>query len=197
VGASGLVLHLGKRFSDDDRESVEHIAEAASRAAKIAGPGVPPLLLENTAGAGRQFGGTVAEMTAALVAVRERGVTAGLCIDTCHALAGGIDLRTEADWSRTLAEIEGRCGARAVALVHANDSKGELGSHRDRHEWIGDGSLGQEAFRAMFAQVALSDASAVVEMSGVKPFRDEENLRRLRLLRAAASGPGGPGPEPV
>jgi deoxyribonuclease IV len=194
VGAAGLVVHLGRRYSDDDVECVQRVAAAAARAAEVAAMDVPALLLENSAGAGRQFGVSVDEMTAALSAVQASGVTAGLCIDTCHALAGGIDVRTAVAWSHMLAEVEACCGAGAVALIHANDCKGDLGSHSDRHEWIGDGCVGESGFAAMFAQPSLARASAVVEMPGEAPYKDEENIRRLKRLRDGVSARGGPDP---
>jgi deoxyribonuclease IV len=197
VGAAGLVVHLGRRFSDDDEESVARVAAAARHAADIAGTDVPRLLLENSAGAGRQFGVSVPEMTSAVRAVRAAGVDAGLCIDTCHAFAGGVDVRTAAAWSGMLGAIEAACGPGAVALIHANDCKGELGSHRDRHDWIGDGCIGEGGFAAMFAQPVLDAASAVLEMPGEAPSKDEENIRRLKSLRAAVAGPAGPDQAPA
>jgi deoxyribonuclease-4 len=197
VGASGLVAHLGRRFSDDDAENVARVARASALAADLAGPGVPPLLLENSAGAGRQFGVGVGEMVSALTAVRGAGVVAGLCIDTCHALAAGIDVRSARTWSRMLSAIEDAAGRGAIALIHANDCKGELGSHRDRHEWIGDGCVGLEGFQAMFAQASLSEAAAVVEMPGEAPLKDVENVRRLKSIRDDVAVSGGPDPEPV
>jgi deoxyribonuclease IV len=197
VGASGMVLHLGRRFSDDEDESIARVVAGAVRAAELAGPGVPPLLLENSAGAGRQFGVGVGEMAAALVAVREAGVSAGICIDTCHALAGGIDVRTREAWSSMLDVFEREAGPGAITLIHANDCKGELGSHKDRHEWVGDGCVGEDGFRAMFEQAQLAGAAAVVEMPGEGPFKDEENVRRLKRLRDDVAASGGPGPATV
>jgi deoxyribonuclease-4 len=197
VGAAGLVLHLGRRFRNDDEESAARVAEAAARAAELAGPGLPTLLLENSAGAGRQFGVSVGEMLSALARVRAAGVKAGLCIDTCHALAGGIDVRSEQGWSDMLEAIDRGAGPGAIVLLHANDSKGELGSHRDRHEWIGDGCVGDAGFRAMFAQQLLAYAAVVVEMPGETPYKDEENVRRLKAIRADVAASVGLGPKPV
>jgi deoxyribonuclease-4 len=122
-------------------------------------------------------------MAGALVSVRDAGVDAGLCFDTCHGFAGGIDVRTAAGWEAMLEQLRERCGPRAIRLVHANDCKGEFGSHKDRHEWIGDGHVGADGFAAMFAQAELDDASIVVEMPGDGPYKDVENVRRLKSLR--------------
>jgi len=189
IGASGVVLHLGRRYSDDDEECIARVADCLERAADLAGGESPPLLLENSAGAGRQFGVSTGEMLSALLSARARGIVVGLCIDTCHALAGGIDLRGEEGWRGLVDAIIPVAGEGTIALIHANDSKGDLGSHKDRHEWIGDGRLGDEAFRAMFAVPELSGASAVVEMPGDPPEKDLVNVRRLKLLRACAEAP--------
>jgi deoxyribonuclease-4 len=197
VGASGVVVHLGRRFSDDDAESVDRVARCVAAARDIAGDAAARVLLENSAGAGHQFGCSVPEMGAALNAVRAAGVEAALCFDTCHGFAAGIDVRTAQGWTEALEELDLLCGQGAVALIHANDCKGELGSHRDRHEWIGDGFLGSAAFSAMFAQPELAGAAVVVEMPGDGPHKDEENVRRLCVLRDGGAASGAPGPAPV
>lgn len=197
IGAAGVVIHLGRRFSDDDAACVDRLTRCAVSAATLAGDRCRPLLLENSAGAGRQFGVSVDEMAAALVAVREAGVEAGLCFDTCHGFAGGIDVRTGAGWSAMLAELEAITGPDAIRLIHANDCKGEFGAHKDRHEWIGDGHVGEGGFAAMFEQSRLAGAAVVVEMPGDGPRKDEENVRRLKSLRDAAAASAGPTPGPA
>jgi deoxyribonuclease-4 len=195
VGAEGVVVHLGTRYCDDDGECTARVAETVRRAVNLTTAPIAPLLLENAAGAGRQYGVDAHEMADALLAVRASRVTAGLCLDTCHAFAAGIDLRGEAGWTGLLGHIDSHCGSGAVVLVHANDCKGEFGSHRDRHEWIGDGFVGESGFSAMFAHPSLASATAVVEMPGEPPHKDEENVSRLKRLRAGAAASGGQGPE--
>jgi deoxyribonuclease-4 len=197
IGAAGVVVHLGTRFCDDDAGCTARVAETVRRAADYATAPVAPVLLENAAGAGRQYGTNAHEMANALLAVRASGVAAGLCVDTCHAFAAGIDLRGAEGWSGLLSHIDAHCGPGAIALVHANDCKGEFGSHRDRHEWIGEGFLGEPAFEAMFAHPSLVPAVAIVEMPGEPPEKDSENVSRLKRLRAAAEASGGPVPAPA
>lgn len=194
LGVAGVVVHLGRRFSDDDRECIDRVARCVVRAREMAGESAARLLLENSAGAGRQFGVDAAQMSGALNAVRAAGVDAALCLDTCHAFAAGIDLRTEAGWTQVLWDIGAACGPRAVALVHANDCKGELGAHKDRHEWIGDGQMGSEAFAALFRQPDLGGVGVVVEMPGEGPGKDTENVSRLRALRDGVVGSAAPSP---
>lgn len=197
LGAAGTVVHLGRRFSDDDGESIARVTECVVRARDMAGDSAARVLLENSAGAGRQFGVSVREMAFALTAVRAAGVDAALCFDTCHGYAGGIDVRDDAGWHEALGELEAACGPGAIALIHANDCKGELGSHLDRHAWIGEGHIGDGGFAAMMGQPALEGAAMVVEMPGDGPEKDFENVRRLKVFRADAEANGVPAPEPA
>jgi deoxyribonuclease-4 len=197
IGAAGTVVHLGTRFCEDDGDCTARVAETACRAVAMADGPVAPLLLENSAGAGRQYGTDALEMAAALLAVRAGGVTAGLCLDTCHAFAAGIDMREGEGWARLLAHVERECGPDAIVLIHANDCKGDLGSHKDRHEWIGDGNIGDRGFAAMFAQPYLANTRVVVEMPGDAPVKDAENVSRLKRLRGDAVASDGPAPARV
>jgi deoxyribonuclease-4 len=123
-------------------------------------------------------------------------VPARICIDTCHAFAAGVDLRGEEGWSALATHLDATCGAESVALIHANDSKGCLGCKHDRHEWIGDGQIGETGFSAMFAETRLSSAAAIVEMPGDPLVKDSENVRRLKRLRAGVGGAADPLPSP-
>ena len=196
LGAAGVVCHLGRRFAFDDEDAcIARVVETARRAFDLAGDDAPPLVLENSAGAGRQFGVTPDELALVLNAVRDAGVPAALCFDTCHGLAAGIDVTGPAGWDVLLDRLDELCGPPPVVLVHANDCKGGLGSRKDRHEWIGDGCVGESGFAAIFAQARLAGAAAVVEMPGKMPVKDSENVSRLKRLRAASAPPGGPVPE--
>jgi deoxyribonuclease-4 len=183
IGAAGVVVHLGRRFSDDDAACCERVADCAGSAVAMAARPCPPLLLENSAGAGRQFGASIEEMGAALNAVIGAGVAAGVCLDTCHAFAAGMDVGCAEAWAKATERLERLCVAGAIWLVHANDCKGELGSHRDRHDWIGEGRIGWEGFIALFEQPWLSGAAVIVEMPGDGPEKDAENVTRLKRLR--------------
>lgn len=196
VGAEGVVLHMGMTGGPDTRANAARVAETVARAwsEAVALCEPPRLLLENAAGAGRSFGRDVGELCAALEASRERGVDAGLCLDTCHGFAAGWDLRDAPGWSHLCDELSACAVLEAVRLVHANDCKGELGAYRDRHEWIGDGLIGSAGFLAMFQERRLDEVPVVCEMPGTSPEKDEENVARLRSLRDAAGVPADPGP---
>jgi deoxyribonuclease-4 len=107
----------------------------------------------------------------------------GVCLDTCHAFAYGMDVASASGWDAVIAGIEGCCGRDRLGLIHANDCLFERGSKRDRHAWIGDGHIGYEGFKAMICTPQLADVSVCTEMAGDVPFKDAENIRRLKTLR--------------
>ena len=190
IGATGLVLHLGTRASEDDDGCVRRVVETVRRGFDMASPSSTTLVIENSAGAGSQFGVRIEEVTACLGALRAEGIPSAICIDTCHAFAAGVDLRTADGWSSLTSALEASCGAGSLVLVHANDSKGALGSRLDRHAWIGEGAISESGFAAMFADTRLSHAAAIVEMPGDPMVKDKENVSRLRRLRDAAGEDG-------
>ncbi len=187
LGARGVAVHLGTDPERRPEAAAERIAAAVDEVFARAGMREPVdgprLLLENSAGAGTTYGRTVAEIGAVFERSGSPGLL-GVCLDTCHAHASGIDLSSETAWRRVIAEIEATCGPDALRLIHANDCLSELGGNRDRHAWIGEGTLGEEGFEAMFAALGGSeDLSVVVEMPGEVPVKDAENVGRLKRLR--------------
>jgi deoxyribonuclease-4 len=189
LGADGVVTHIGTNRSGDIHTGASRVSEGARRALQAAdAPSM--LLLENTAGAGSSFGNGPQEIGAVLSLLdcewRER---LGVCLDTCHAHAAGWDLASPTGLDAFVSGLASCCGQGRILTVHANDCLGEAGSFRDRHAWIGDGTIGTDGFRALFEHAELRAAAAIVEMSGEIPEKDEENVRRLKALREASSGP--------
>ena len=106
----------------------------------------------------------------------------GVCLDTCHAFAAGYELRTEYGVSKALDELDEQVGLERLKLVHANDSKGDLGSRLDRHEHIGEGRLGLGAFALMASHAVLGGLPWILETPGMSAEKDRENLRRIRSV---------------
>jgi len=184
--ADGVATHLGTHPSGESDEAAERIATGIRAAFDRANgdPNSPTrLLLENTAGGGTTYGRTVAAIGAVLERCEGARPLLGVCLDTCHAHAAGIDLGTNAAWDSLLDEVESACGAGAIKLIHANDCMFDLGSHRDRHAWIGEGTMGIGAFESMLSRQELKGVSVVTEMPGEVPEKDLENIRRLKALR--------------
>ena len=194
--ADGVVTHVGSDALQDPSRAAGRIAEAVWRAfERCAHLGVHArLLLENTAGAGNSFGSTFAQLGDVIDRTGLPPHSLGVCLDTCHAHAFGLSVDSAGGWARVVESIAEHVGFDRFGLVHANDCMFAAGERRDRHAWIGDGTIGYEGFSAMFSVLARHPETerlcAITEMPGEPPHKDEENLRRLRELRAlVASDP--------
>jgi len=145
------------------------------------------VLLENTAGGGATIGRSFEELRALLGGARvpER---LGVCLDTCHLFAAGYDLRTRAGYERVMKSCASIVGLRHVRAFHLNDAKAELGSGLDRHEKIGRGRLGKDAFRWLMRDRRFARAPMVLETpKDPEPKADRAALTLLRRLRADRS----------
>jgi len=179
LGLAGVVQHPGAHVGAGVDAGIERIARAARWALERAPPG-PRLILENTAGAGSTLGRSFEELGALLAAI-DLPERTGVCLDTCHLLAAGYELRTAEGFAATMAELERRIGAERVQCWHLNDSRGDLGSHLDRHEHIGQGKLGKGAFRLLLADARFFGVPKILE-TPKEGDADRANLALLRRL---------------
>jgi len=151
LGIGAVCFHPGAATDDDRDAAAERVASAIVHALTHVPDGTTRVLVENTAGAGRTFAKTAAEVGAILAhvpkALRPR---TGYGLDTCHLFASGYDVREAGAVPRVLDAFEEATGERP-GFLHLNDSEGELASNKDRHMLIGDGRIGVEAFRAFVA----------------------------------------------
>ena len=190
-----LVTHPGSHLGAGTEAGVRRYAANLDRAMERAmeradAPGVT-VLLETTAGQGTNLGSTFEEL-AAIIEASAHGDRLGVCLDTCHAFAAGHELRTPQGVEQTLAGLDRAVGLDRLGLVHLNDSQGGLGSRLDRHEHIGRGELGAEAFRLLFRALSgrglLSGLPLVLETP--KDGKDRNGLEydrhNLALLRGLA-----------
>ena len=179
LGIEAVVTHPGNATDGDERRGIEDNARGLS----LALAAVPDVrvLLELTAGSGTSIGATFENLAAIRegvpVAERER---VGVCLDTCHAFAAGYDLVSDYDgvWSAYEAVLP----LSTVELFHLNDSQHGLGSHKDRHAGIGDGTLGEAPFRRIVLDSRFDGVPKILET----PKGDDEvtlDLRNLSLLR--------------
>ena len=106
----------------------------------------------------------------------------GVCFDTCHALAAGYDLRDARSWDRAFDEFDGTIGLSRLRAFHLNDSKHGLGSRRDRHEQIGSGAVGAEAFRLIVRDRRFRGLPMVLETPKGPDLADD--VKNLALLRS-------------
>lgn len=138
-------------------------------------------LLENTAGSGTSLGGSFNELAQAINMFPQENVC--LCFDTCHALAGGYDIRSSHGWSTTLKEIDNEMDTKRLKLLHVNDSLAPLGSGIDRHTHLGEGHIGQSGFKAMLEEPLLRNLPMILETPGDPKVEGSRNLNFLRNLQ--------------
>ena len=144
LGADFLVVHPGARGESKTEHAVSTIVESVKQASKRVPMGNLRILIENTAGMGSAVGARLEEVGEILAGLRD--VPAGACLDTAHLFAAGYDIKSEDGLASTIGQIDGAIGLENVPVFHVNDSKIPLGGRVDRHEHIGKGKIGAEAF---------------------------------------------------
>jgi deoxyribonuclease-4 len=186
IGAA-VVLHPGSAKQG-------HVGEAIARAGITIAQALgdtegAELHLENTAGTGGTLGRSFAEL-AALIDAAGGSERLGVCLDSCHLLATGYDIRTPAGCDAVVREARRELGAKRIRSLHLNDSKTPLGSNRDRHENVGKGELGEAGCEAFLSAPGLQRLPCVLETPGENregPPRGEVELaQRLRDRGLAA-----------
>ena len=173
IGAKYVMFHLG---SAKDLERVEAFKVTAEGVAKVMDgyKGSTELLLEVSAGAGNVMGDTFEELRDI---IKMSGYDLGICLDTAHIFASGYDIRTVETMEKTLDVISKTVGKEAIKLIHANDSKIELGGRRDRHEHIGEGFIGKEGFVYLMSTF---DLDFILETEHDKVKEDIKILKDIR-----------------
>jgi deoxyribonuclease-4 len=181
IGASAVVLHPGSAKTGDVPSAIARAGETIREA--ISESDGCPLHLENTAGTGGTLGRSIEEL-AALLDASGGSERLGVCLDSCHLLASGYDIRTAAGLDGVLSEVSQAIGIDRIGSLHLNDSQTPLGSNRDRHANVAEGELGEEGCAAFLAAPALEDLPCVLETPGKDrggPSKHEIALaRRLR-----------------
>ena len=181
--AEYLVLHPGSFRGSSREEGLERVAQAITEAARgtdIEKSGLT-VLIENTAGAEFSLGGRL-EHVAELVE-RLRGVVpTAACIDTCHTHVAGYDIVSEAGYEDTMLYLDGTVGLKNVPVWHCNDAKAERGSKLDRHQHIGQGTIGLEAFRRLLNDPRTTKAAFIAETPIDAPLDDQMNVNALKGL---------------
>jgi deoxyribonuclease-4 len=163
IGAAGVVLHPGSALRGDPGEAIVR-AGALFREA-LAESESCPLHLENTAGAGGTLGRSFEEL-ASLVEAGGGDPRLGMCLDSCHLLASGFDIRTAAGLEETLERCDELVGLDRLGSLHLNDSQTPLGSNRDRHANLGEGELGEEGCMAFLSEPRFEGLPLVMETPG-------------------------------
>jgi deoxyribonuclease-4 len=164
IGATAVVYHAGSAVDPVHAEKALHqLHEALLPVLDVAAAhGLPKLLVEPSAGGGRSLASKVQDLGPYLAAV-ENHPWMGVCFDTCHAWAAGHDLATPGAMTATLDALVATIGPDRLMLIHANDSKDDCGSTRDRHETIGQGKIGAAPFAELLSHPAADGIPVIVE----------------------------------
>ncbi len=184
-GAEYLVLHPGSWNGLTRDEGLRLAAESIERAMDgLAWQGTPfHILIENTAGAQYSLGGSF-EQVAELVARLKAHAPVGVCLDTCHTHVAGYDLVTAEGYEETMKQAAATVGFDAVRVWHCNDAKAERGSKLDRHQHIGQGTMGVEPFRRLLNDRRFAHCAFIAETPVDEPGDEERNMRVLKSLVA-------------
>jgi len=189
IGAAGVILHPGSAKTGDVGAAIARAGETIREA--LAESEGCELHLENTAGAGGTLGRSFEEL-AQLLEAAGAGERLGICLDSCHLLASGYDIRTYAGMDSVLRAAKRTLGRGRIRSLHLNDSQTPLGSNRDRHANLGAGELGEEGCSAFLSARGLQRLPCLLETPGEKregPRRAEVELAiglRERGLAARA-----------
>jgi apurinic endonuclease APN1 len=193
LGLGVVCFHPGAALDDDREVAAERVAGAIVHALEHMPKSTTRVLVENTAGAGRTFAKTAAEVAAILrhvpKALRAR---TGYGLDTCHLLASGYEITAKVGMTHALDEFEEATGE-PPGFVHLNDSANPLGSNKDRHALIGEGHIGVEPFRALLKDkrsrgipLVLETPQENEEIDGEDPSPDPYDVRMMALLEELA-----------
>lgn len=181
IGAEYLVAHPGNCKGHSVEQGIYAVIRSLAEAAQGLDTAKLTLLLENTAGSGAALGSRFEELgVMRQFAAQLTDLKIGFCIDTCHCLASGYDVSSAAGLKRTIAEIDRVLGIENAPVIHANDSKGALGSHLDRHEHIGRGHIGEAGFRRILNHPKLRTKAFILET----PVDEEgDEMRNMEMLK--------------
>lgn len=196
LGLLGVVIHPGTCTSGTEAEALDLVADALRTAFALRPRRRTMVLLEHTAGQGRTLGHRFEHM-ARIIDRLDGSARVGVCLDTCHLVASGYDIMTREGYEATIAEFARLVGIDRLRVLHGNDSKRPCGSRVDRHEHIGQGCLGLEPFRRLFADTRLAGLPILIEtaksLAVTRPQHIEAdaldlmNLGALRRLREEAA----------
>ena len=181
LGIPYVVMHPGSHGGDGVEAGLIRFVQGLDAAIEHAGSDTM-VLLETTAGQGTSLGSRFEEL-ACIRGNSRHPEKLGVCLDTCHVFAAGYDIRSETAYLRTVAEFDRLIGLEHLHFFHLNDSKKELGSRVDRHEHIGQGCIGLEAFKHLLNDSRFAAHPMTLETpKGEDLKEDVENLARLRTL---------------
>lgn len=187
LGLPFVVLHPGAHLGAGEEAGLRQVVRALDEVFAATNSANVRVALENTAGQGTCLGAELWHWAWVYDRVRDPARLA-ICVDTAHLFAAGHDIRTPAGWDRVIREVERSVGLDQIVAFHLNDSKAPLGSRVDRHEHIGRGHLGLEAFRSIVNDPRFERHPACLETPKSEDLH--EDVENLTVLRSLCSGSG-------
>lgn len=180
---NGVITHIGSHGGKGAETGIKQIVNALKQALGTTKEAVP-IILETDAGSGNHLGAKFNEIAEIIKQVGSRKIK--VCFDTCHSFAAGYDIRTAELLDKTLSEFDKTIGLDLLTILHLNDSKGDFGSHVDRHEEIGKGKIGIKAFLNIVNHPKLKDLPGIIETPDNKDTAETErsSLNILKGLRS-------------
>ncbi len=178
-----LVLHPGSHKGTGEQGGIISIAGNLDLVISQTSGFNTMILLETTAGQGNTIGHKF-EHLAGIINKLKDSSRAGVCYDTCHTFAAGYDIRTEKSYNATFSKFDQVIGLEKLKAFHINDSKNDINTRKDRHEHIGKGKIGKNAFSLLLNDSRFNQIPMVLETPKGKDYKeDRENLALLRSMR--------------
>jgi deoxyribonuclease-4 len=180
LGVEYLVTHMGSHKKTGEAKGLKRVTKALNLILDKTKNTNVMILLENTSGSGSWLGYKFKHQSEIINGLTDKS-RVGICFDTCHAFCAGYDFTTEAGLEATLKEIDDLVGLNRLKVIHLNDSKDRCGSRRDRHEDIGKGYIGKEAFKRLINHPKLRELPMILE---TPKESYEDDLRNLEVVRS-------------
>jgi len=183
LGLSGVVMHPGSYVDSTEQAGLQRIATALDEVHRRTAGVAVQTWLEVTAGQGTNLGHRF-EHLGQIMAASATPERLGVCLDSCHLFAAGYGLKTQAEYQETRQQLDEHVGLDRVRAWHLNDSKKEQGSRVDRHEHIGEGCIGLDAFRWILNDPAFQSLPMILETKKEKRDGEDMDTVNLQVLRS-------------
>jgi deoxyribonuclease IV len=183
IGAGGVIVHPGSGKGQKPEPTYKRAGKAFEEALKRTKR--CPLLFEDTAGAGFTIGRTFDEL-AKVIEVSGSGDRLGVCLDSCHLLASGYEVRERSELAAVVDEFDRQVGLERLRVLHLNDSATKLGSNRDRHALLGEGELGADGLRVFLGERRFAGLPVLLETGPDGHGPDKHQVEIAKRLRKEA-----------
>jgi deoxyribonuclease-4 len=181
LGAEYLVTHMGSHKKSGEERGLRRVTSALNTILERTKKSPVKILLENTSGSGSWLGYKFEHSRRIIDGIEQKN-RIDVCFDTCHGYSAGYDLATQEGYRETIRQLDKIVGLSRLKLIHLNDTKDKLLSHRDRHEHIGKGKIGLEGFRCILNDRRFKDVAFILETPKDSDDADRINLSVVRKL---------------